>query len=52
MFCSVSIFSMLRFLGSESPSSVSTGFCAVAVFLVSDRNFVLDFAGGCFLTCL
>ena len=48
----ISIFAMPRCLGSESPSSVSTGFCVIVVFLVSDRSFVLDFARGCFSTCL
>ena len=39
----ISIFSMPRCLGSESPSRVSTGFHVIVVFLVSDRGFVFGF---------
>ena len=46
----ISIFSMPRCLGSESPSRLSTGLYVIVVFLVSDRSFVLDFVRGCFST--
>ena len=36
----ISIFSMPRCLGSESPGSVPTGFYVDCHILVSDRNFV------------
>ena len=39
----ISIFSMPRCLGSESPSGVSTGFCMIVVLLVSDRSFGVGF---------
>ena len=39
----ISIFSMQRCLGSESPSRLSTGLCVIVVFLVSDRGFVFGF---------
>ena len=48
----IPIFSMPRCLGSESPSGLSTGFCVIVVFSVSDRRFVLDFVRGYFSTCL
>ena len=48
----ISIFSMPRCLGSESPSRLPTGLCVIVVFLVSDRGFVLDFVRGHFSTCL
>ena len=44
----ISIFSMPRCLGSESPSGLSTGFYVIVVFSVSDRRFVLDFVRGYF----
>ena len=39
----ISIFSMPRCLGSESPSGLLTGLCVIGVFLVSDRGFVFGF---------
>ena len=39
----ISIFSMPRCLGSESPSRVSTGFYVVVVFSFLDRDFSLEF---------
>ena len=39
----ISVFSMPRCLGSESPSSISTGFHVIVVFSFLDRDFCVGF---------
>ena len=48
----ISIFSMPRCLGSESPSRVSTGFCMIVVVFGFWSEFCFGFCSWTLLTCL